>query len=158
MKYLKRFNEEFEQELIDSILDKISKDGIDSLSEIDKHILDNPEGSFKGEVDVKEFPLYVKNLIDCIINNQFEEFKSICNNMNLNMLVKEKITSKPTPLKVILLRVAFENFNEEIINYLSSKVKIEKIEKESILKYIKYSRKIDDETKEKATQILSNLS
>jgi len=158
MKYLKRFNEEFEQELIDSVLDKISKDGIDSLDEVDKHILDNPEGSFKGEVTVTEFPLYAKKLIDCIINNQFEEFKSICDDLDLNVLVKEKITSKSTPLKVILLRVAFENFNEEIINYLSSKVKIENSEKESILKYIKYSRKIDDETKEKATQILSSLS
>jgi hypothetical protein len=158
MKYLKRFNEEFEQELIDSVLDKISKDGIDSLDEIDKHILDNPEGSFKGEVDVTEFPLYAKKLIDYIINNQFEEFKSICDDLDLNLLVKEKVTSKLTPLKVILLRVAFENFNEEIINYLSSKVKIENSEKESIFKYIKYSSKIDDGTKEKAKQILSSLS
>ncbi len=52
MKYLKKF-EKFSEEEMDKILDKISKDGIDSLSNEEKYLLDNQnedQGDYKTKL------------------------------------------------------------------------------------------------------------
>lgn len=72
------------QDIIDNILDKISQSGEDSLTELEKYILRNPDAEITQETDAGESCivdviklLFLNNLIDQNLMRVFEDYVEI---------------------------------------------------------------------------------
>jgi hypothetical protein len=70
------------QEMIDAILDKINEYGMDSLSDKEKHILNNPDEKFEPEEDEIELDdaeqiIYSNEAMSRLISSGFIDYKDI---------------------------------------------------------------------------------